>query len=457
MNKMKLFEPVCIGLLLLSAVPLSAQVDDTPHIQPAPAGVLAPASDEPSDTRMVTPPPVSGLSYSTAFTTQERSNYLRGGIVFTGAHSDNVLGGSPAVSDWSYSVAPTIALEQTTPRMHSLLSYAPGYTFYQLTDARNEADQNASIEFEYRLSPHVSFTATDRFQKSSNVFNQPNLGTADAVSGGAQSGNFSVIAPVADQLSNVGNMGLSYQFSPNAMVGASGTFSNLHYPDPAQVPGLGDAASQGGSAYYSFRAAKRHYIGAAYQYQRLLSYPTAGVNETQTNTFLLFYTVYPTAKLSFSLFGGPQHSETSLPLPFPGTRGWTPATGASMSWQAQHTSLALSYVHAVASGGGLVGAVQMDSATASARQKITKTLTAGLAGGYAQNDLLVSTLPGSNNGHSIVGTVSAQQLLGQHVSVELGYTRLRQTYSNIAVLSATPVTNREYFSLSYQFQRALGK
>ena len=37
-------------------------------------------------------------------------------------------------------------------------------------------DQNASINFQYRLSPHVTFSARDGFQKSSSVFNQPDLG-----------------------------------------------------------------------------------------------------------------------------------------------------------------------------------------------------------------------------------------------------------------------------------------
>ena len=42
------------------------------------------------------------------------------------------------------------------------------------------------------------------FQKSSNVFNQSDLTSGGAVSGGAQGGNFSVIAPIADRLSNSG-------------------------------------------------------------------------------------------------------------------------------------------------------------------------------------------------------------------------------------------------------------
>ena len=62
-----------------------------------------------SEDRMITPPPVSGQTYPIALGSEERSNYLRAGVFFTGAYTDNVLGnganGSP-VSDESYSVAP---------------------------------------------------------------------------------------------------------------------------------------------------------------------------------------------------------------------------------------------------------------------------------------------------------------------------------------------------------------
>ena len=181
--------------------------------------------------------------------------------------------------------------------------------------ALNSADQNASIQFEYRLSPHVTFSARDGFQKTSNVFNQPvDFASSGAVSGGAQGANFSVIAPIADQLSNSGNVGISDQFALNDMVGASGTFSNLHFPNSAQVPGLYDSSSQGGLAFYSHRVARQQYLGISYGYQRLISYPTQGINETQTHAVLLFYTFSPTSsRFSFSLFGGPQYSDTVEP------------------------------------------------------------------------------------------------------------------------------------------------
>src|SRR5208282_911066 len=183
---------------------------------------------------------------------------------------------------------------------------------------------------QYRLSPHVTFSARDGFQKSSNVFNQPDLAAASTVSGGTQQGNFSVIAPIADRLSNSGNVSIASQFAANSMVGATGTFTNLHYPDQAQVPGLFDSSSQAGSVFYSLRLSKMHYIGVTYEYQRLLSYPTEGQNETQTHAILLFYTLYPTSRFSVSFFGGPQYSDTvqpplpSLQIQLPAARAWTP-------------------------------------------------------------------------------------------------------------------------------------
>lgn len=462
---MKLFETIRVGLVLLAAAPLWAQDEQRPIPAPAATGPISDVSTNDDADRMQTPPPVSGQSYPITLTSGERSNYLRGGLAFSSAYTDNAVGpvnGTP-VSDVSYSVWPTVALDETTPRSHLVLTYAPGFTFYQRESSLNEADQNASINFQYRLSPHVTFSARDGFQKSSSVFNQPDLASAAAVSGGAQEGNFSVIAPIADRLSNSGNVGISYQFAANSMVGAGGTFTNLHYPNQAQVPGLFDSASQGGLAFYSVRVSKINYIGATYQYQRLLSYPAPGTNETQTHALLLFYTLNATKRFSISVFGGPQYADvgpqfaTTGTTASPASQNWNPAAGGSLSWQGRLSSLAVSYAHLISSGGGLIGAVRMDSATASIRQQLSRMLSASVAGGYAQNDILSAPPLTTGNGHTISGTASLQQQVGQRLSLQLGYTRLHQDYSTVAVLAATPDTNREFISISYQFSRPLGR
>jgi hypothetical protein len=457
---MKHLKQIWVGIVMLTAAPLWSQTGANPS-QTEP--IVTTPDNSNSDDRMLTPPPVSGQSYSIAFSSEERSNYLRGGVVFTTAYSDNVLGplaGYP-ISDISYSIAPMVTLEETTPRLETLLTYAPGFTFYQRETDRDEADQNATVDFHYRLSQHVTFGARDNFQKSSSAFNEPDLASSIGVSGGSQGANFSVFAPLADLLRNSGNVGLNYQFSRNSMVGASGTFTNLHYPDPSEVPGLYDTSSQAGSAFYSLRLSKQNYLGAAYQYQRLVAYPSEGLSETQTHAALLFYTFYPNAHLSFSFFGGPQYSDTIQPpvsasAPLPVLKGWSPAAGASAAWQGLQTSVAISYSHVVSGGGGLIGAVRADTASATIRQQITRSLTGTLAGSYAQNDLLDS-LPGSLSGHTISATASLQQRIGTRLGVVLGYERLHQDYSDVAIISTTPNTNREFISVSYQFSRPLGQ
>jgi len=447
-----------VAMLSMSTRLASAQTDSTAAQQPVPAMVGVNNNAAPQDTNSFNAN--SGQAYPIELGSQERSNYLRGGLSFTSAYTDNILGGvaGHAVSDITYSVAPQIALDKTTTRTRLDLSYAPGFTFYQRTSARNEADQNASIEFAYRLSPHVTFSAVDTFQKSSNVFNQPPDFSNGVVSGGAQGPNFSIIAPVADRLGNYGSAGISYQFGLNDMVGASGTFSNLHYPDQAQVPGLFDSSAQGGLAFYSRRVAKGQYIGASYGYERLLSYPTIGQNETQAHTAFLFYTYAPTSsKLSISVFGGPQYSNTIQPSPLLPMKSWTPTGGASLGWQSRLTSFAVSYVHIISGGGGLIGAVRQDSGTVSARQQITRTLSASVVGGYAENDIIGDLQLGGSNGHSITGSAFVQQMISQHLNVQLGYTRLHQSYSNIEAISTVPDTNRETISISYQFSRPLGR
>lgn len=454
----------CLALLVMVTTPVWPQADTAQPAGAAAGPTTEPAVDHPED-RMQTPPPVTGQNFPIGFASEERANYLRYGVVFTPAYTDNVLPGSGIhpIGDMSYTVAPTVAIDEHTPRTNWTATYAPGFTVYQKTSSRNEADQNALLNFSYRLSPHVTFNAHDAFQKTSNAFNQPNFAPGSVISGGAQVPNFSVIAPIASQLNNSANVGLDYQFALNGMIGASGTFTNLHYPDPAEVSGLSDSASQGGSAFYSLRVSKMHYLGALYQYQRLLSYPSAGLTETHTHAVMLFYTLLPSTHFSLSFFGGPQYSITAQPpiaslnLPLPAAKAWTPAAGASLNWQGRLTTLAFSYAHIISGGGGLVGAVHLDSGTVNLGRQLTRTLSGTLGGGYTSNRVIATSLPGITNGHSILGSASLEQQLGQHFSLQLGYMRIHQTYQNVAVVSLAPNTNREFISFSYQFSRPLGR
>jgi len=50
-----------------------------------------------------------------------------------------------------------------------------------------------------------------------------------------------------------------------------------------------------------------------------------------------------------------------------------------------------------------------------------------------------------------------QRPIGEHLSLGVQYTRLHQSYSGIAALSASPDRNRVAGTISYQFSRPLGR
>ena len=415
------------------------------------------------DQPMLVPTPVGGESYSMAFTDEEEPNFLRGGLTFQSAYDDNVTGGTTGrpVSDISYSIWPTIALDQTRPRLHWNLLYSPGFTFYQRTSAYNETDQNVSLDLRYRLTPHVQLVLRDAFRKTSNILNQATVDSNTSISGFIQSPNTSIIAPIGDLLSNTATAELSYQFSMNSMVGASGTFTDLHYGSHSDQSGLYDSSARGGSGFYTHRISGKHYVGVTYQYQMLHSYPDSsspliGPSETQTNTIDAFYTVVLDPAVSVSFFGGPQHSSTTQ-FGLPASNSWTPSGGVSVGWRERHTSVAASFSRAVTDGGGLVGAVRSTSAAIAVRQQLTKAWSAGVSANYAENKILEPLAGINNGGHSIYATASVQRQFGENFNAQASYTRIHQSYGNLGVLSAFPDRNREWISVSYQFSRPLGR
>jgi hypothetical protein len=441
-----------ITISLMMAAPVWSQ-DDTS------TGVTG---SNPDTSQMSVPPPVSTESYPVAAGSEGRSNYLRTGLTLSSAYSDNILGGTTPNprSDASYSIWPYIDLDETTPRLHTVLSFSPGFTFYQRTSDRNEADENLGLNLSYRLSPHVTLSLVDSLHKSSNLLNQPNL-FGNAAFGTEQVSPVTVVAPVADQLNNAANVQLAYQFGPNAMVGISGTFTNLHYSNPAEVPGLFDSGSRGGSIFYTHRLSGRHYIGATYQYQDLLAYPPQFRAETQAHSLTLFYTFYLKPTFSISFLGGPQYSSTEEGL-FPPIHTVSPASGASVSWQDQRMNISATYSRMISPGGGLIGAVHQDSAAMSVRRQLTSSISAAVQANYSNVRLVDEALAnqfggGGANGHTLAGIASAQRKLGEHFVVGLSYSRLHQTYSNIAAIAGAPDTNVGTVFVSYQFARPLGR
>ena len=453
-----MFTRIYLSLVLLAAVPAWSQVSGG-----GATDISSALSGEPG---MRTPPPVSDESYPTAVGAETLSNYLNAGLVVITGYTDNVALNSsdkPA-GDVSYSIRPTVSLDQTTSRFHQTLTYSPGFTFYNHTSQLNEADQGLSVGTQYRFSPHVTGSLHEEFRKSSNAFNTIES-SGGSVSGSAQTPVTALIAPVADQLNNNAGGQLTYQFSMNDMVGGSATFSTLRYGDSTQVSGLSNSDLKGGAVFYSRRISNGQYFGATYQYSNIAASAPITLNnvattvqtETQTQSLLFFFTVYFGRNVSVSISAGPQHSDVAE-SPLPSEKSLSPAVVASFGWQGRHTSLSASYAQLTAAGGGLLGAYHANSASAAARWQVSRSWTFGSSAGYMNTDNISQSMESFNpGGHTLSGSVTAQHPINQRFSMEFGYTRLHQSYQSIAYIANTPDVGRAYVSLSYQFSRPLGR
>jgi len=448
---------VCLGLVLVTATPAWSQLTATPFEAPATSV---------DQTQMLTPPPVSAEGYPTTVGSQARTNFLAAGFTLNTAYNDNVLVGenSNPIGDFIYTISPTIALNKTTPRQNLALTYSPGFTFYQKTSSLDTTGQNVAVSFQYRLSPHTTLTLGDSLQKSSNAFDQLYPSSGETISGSSQTPAVSVVAPYANQLRNTANVGFSYQFSSNGMVGGSGTVAENNYSNPAEASGFNNSSSLGGSVFFSRRLSSKQYFGVTYQYSGSQSSPvntqTNPANtqtQVRTHTLSAFYSIYLNPKLSLSVSGGPQYTNASQPT-LPATNSTTPSVTASIGWQRSHTNFVASYSRTVTGDSGLLGAYNSNSATASVGWQVTRTWTIGSAANYSSNTSVTPSFSSSNpGGETVSGTVTARHSMSERLGIEVGYARLHQSYSGIAVISAAPDSNREYISISYRLMQPLGR
>ncbi|HMJ20495.1 MAG TPA: hypothetical protein VK513_01260 [Terriglobales bacterium] len=405
---------------------------------------------------MFTPAPLSDEGYSLTFASERpRTNYVRGGLNVQGAYDTELPFSGRAIGDLSYTVSPSVSLAQSRSRTSWDLTYSPGFRFYQHNSFLNGTDHNLALGFQYRLSPHVTLKVADSFQKMSTVLNAADdQNASNQHSGGVQGPSQSIVLPATPRITHFSDVEMTYQFGQNSMIGAKGSFSGLWYPNRASLSGLFDSTTEAGETFYTQRLSDRHYVGAVYGLQTLLTHP--GHVETQTQSTVIFYTLYLPPTLAVSVFAGPEHSDTHGRTAEP-LRRWSPAAGGSVGWHGAHVSFAGSYARRINDGGGLSGAVRSNRADASARWQLARTVTANVGASYSTSRVLDPLNSFGSDGHSWSGTVSVQHPVGERFAVQMGYTRLHQNYRDVAAIANAPNRNNAWVSLSYQFERPLGR
>lgn len=408
--------------------------------------------------QMEIPPPVSIQAYPTEVGAEIHSNFLSAGAVFNTAYIDNLFAGSSGkpVRETTFTIQPTISLDQRTTRRYMSFVVNPGFTFYRPTSSLNEIDETANLTYQYRLTPHSRILLNDRFSNSSTSFTPSILGAGGGVSGAISTVTPGIIVTFTQRLLNEANGEFTLQTSREDLVGAAGSATTLHYPDGAAQSGLFDSHARSGSGFYGHMFGG-HYLGATYGYSEILAYPSTGESTTDVRNTSLFYSVRPREDLILSVSGGAQYYQLTQTASSKFT-SWEPAVIASMGWQAPRINFAISYSHGVTAGGGLLGAFNSNSANSTIRWQMARTWTFEAGGMYAISKSVTPEMIGAGSaGHSISGDFTLEHPIGPNLGIGFEYTRLHQSYRGIPAIASHPDSNRGMFYVSWHFTRPLGR
>jgi hypothetical protein len=464
--------------LLVMASPLwvTAQSGDSSRQAPAPAFSVAPLASStgpeqeassyaelpyseplspPAIASGVRPPVVAGSEAT-------RSNFISGSFQFVGGFDDNPLtSSSNRMSDFSYLFAPGIMMAQTRQRWNWTLGYNPGFTINQHLKERNQSAHNLSADLGLRLSPHVTLRLLDNFEKTSSLFSGVLANPLVPGPGSLQGPNQSLITPLNQFISNTTRASLGYQFSASSIVGGGATYYFTNYDTVAAssttLSGLINNRSIGLDGYYAHRFSNKQWLGATYDFQRLMFDFSGG---TAIHRALMFYSLPLNSRMSLTLWGGPEYSSTdaTLALTSPaivsGTR-WSGAGGAAFDWVGQHTGLRAEFLRRLSDGAGLMAVVTLQQADATVRHQLSARWSASLGGSYANNEPLGNLANTVGSVRTLSATAGLDRQIRDNFSLGVHYGRDRQRYntSSLGLVNR----NRLLFSLSYSFTRPLGR
>jgi hypothetical protein len=406
---------------------------------------------------------LGGAGNSLAFTSEmERSNYLRGGINVGAAYDDNALLTSTGqVTNTTYSVFPNIAIEQSTSRMRWSLGYSAGLTVNQRLSNRNHGSHDLRFDSTFRLSPHVNLRVAEDFSLIAGVFTNVGSGFESSQS----QSNTTLITPLANTRSSQTVVETNYHYALKDIVGASGSFSDLHYSEVTTGSGsLVDTQTAVGTVFWQHELFHGNWGGPSYRFDRI-SFGSSG--ETRVHSFLAVDTFRFAKAFTLSGFVGPEYSDNhgvAATGPNAGRltdfTNWSVAAGVAGGWQTQRTSLNAGYSKRISDGSGVLGIVRLSSVHGAWRQELHPGWDSTLSASYGNNQSL--TLASSTTATTIKATsvgVSLNRNLGKSFGFQVAYSHDFQRQSGLNTVSQTYDANRNRVAvtLSYQWAQALGR
>jgi hypothetical protein len=459
----------CLVQALLCPLALAGQQSD--QDLPPSAQQSNASGDERTETIFL-PAPLGG--FTVPLTKDEKKspspNLVTGSIGVQTVYTDNFSSaGTAALDDYQYSLVPSLGIQSFGEQTQWLLNYSGGVTVDQRLRGNTQQAHAATVDVRHKFSPRLTGEVRENYTMTSNPFTR--IGSAPSlptIAGPGQLSSFATPFPVT-RIANISEADLSYRLTQHSAVGASGSFSLLHFRDVATSSGslatLIDTTDTTGRAFYALRISPRQTIGAEYQLQDLKF--GGGAARTVDHALFLFDGFTFTPNTTLSIYAGPEYTHThniivlsaqQLGSVIPLLKDqWSLSGGVAYAWRTARNGVRVSGESGVSDANGWLGAARLNTASLELEKALSQRWIATLQLNYSDGRGIANPSSIKSRVTSEEGGLGFRYRPSRSLTATMDYRRIRQPHLGPFIQVIRPGYNEIQIGLTYQFQKAFSK
>lgn len=351
-------------------------------------------------------------------------------------------------------VQPHFGWTGSHPRTEWTVNYRPGYSISHQLPIYSSRSQQLDSTFQWRPVRRLKLRLRESLLESTNPFDR--LQSVEPAPGSPVINQpNSAILTTARTSSQHAGLDLIYATGPHSIIGASGSFFEVNYKDPASSRAFGGASSTAGQLFYNRKISPRQWVGIDYNVRELTAH--APDSRSLVQNIFATYSVMLRPHTVLAGFAGPERSTThestlSATTPVRGSDHW--AGGATYSWSSSRSGIIGSFSRQISDGGGLAGIVRVSSARAQVRHEFVPRWAADLSLSYERNKTLSTA---TNTLTYISGACGLSHSLRPDLWIDVRYWWVHESAAGVQPALSAADHNRISISLLYDLKSLLGK
>jgi hypothetical protein len=391
-------------------------------------------------------------------------DYIGGSLSLATSYTDNVLLSSThPIGDVDYAIQPGFSFAKTLGWLSTTWNFSPGLVKYQKIDQRDRLTGAIVTDIDARPAEHLSIRIHNNYRvRTSPPFDTFTTEPPSTFFGGEGGGT---ILPLAEQISEEGNVDVSYQPTADTTLQVSGSFRDYIY-NPIQGvenSSLVNSESEAGRVQFYRRLSERAYLGAAYSLDNIsFAFKNHGAGVI-SHSLVGTTTIDFTPSMQLQVFAGPEysivHNQLLVNLGLvnvfvPVTEDVLSATGGVIyTLHKDRSSLQFAAVRQVSGGTGLTAGAHSTKVDLTARRELGSHWYVALSAEYGLFTPLGDSAT-SFDIHAISARAALNHRITQNVSIEGDYSHGHQQQSSEALRRLVNV-DFAMISIKYNIKRPL--